>query len=120
VVDPIIVPARVRGCGDGPTGIRRADTAAERQQQVNFWLSLQNLVVLSDNEDHWECLNDAMRCAKTVGKDVHGAHTAALCITHGVEELWTADKDFRAFPGLVVRNPLVDEVSVGRPPLRQS
>lgn len=78
-------------------------TLLKARQQVNFWLSLQNLVVLSDNEEHWECLNDVMRSGKTVGKHVHDAHIAALCITHGVKELWTADKGFRRFPGLVVR-----------------
>lgn len=80
-----------------PTSLRKA------RQQVNFWLSVPNLVVLSDNEDHWECLNDAMRSGKTIGSDVHDAHIAALCITHGVKELWTADREFRRFPGIVVR-----------------
>jgi uncharacterized protein len=32
---------------------------------------------------------------------------AALCSRHGVQELWTADRDFGRFPGLKVRNPLV-------------
>jgi uncharacterized protein len=31
----------------------------------------------------------------------------ALCRIHGVEELWSADRDFGRFPGLVVKNPLV-------------
>lgn len=30
---------------------------------------------------------------------------AAICITHGVTELWTADRDFGRFPALRIRNP---------------
>ena len=32
---------------------------------------------------------------------------AALCLGHGVRELWSADRDFSRFPDLRVRNPLV-------------
>ena len=32
---------------------------------------------------------------------------AALCLHHGVGELWSADRDFGRFAGLAVRNPLV-------------
>ena len=30
-----------------------------------------------------------------------------LCQQHGVRELWSADRDFNRFPGLVIVNPLV-------------
>jgi len=32
---------------------------------------------------------------------------AALCLEHGITELWTADRDFSRFPALKVRNPLI-------------
>jgi hypothetical protein len=35
------------------------------------------------------------------------ARIAALCESHGVTELWSADRDFSRFAGLTVRNPLV-------------
>jgi predicted nucleic acid-binding protein len=38
---------------------------------------------------------------------VHDARIAALCLSHGVRELWSADRDFSRFPALPVRNPLV-------------
>jgi len=53
------------------------------------------------------------------GPLVHDARIAALCRAHGVRELWTADRDFGRFPGLVVRNPLLaDRVREGRVPYR--
>jgi predicted nucleic acid-binding protein len=37
------------------------------------------------------------------GPRVHDARIAALCLGHGISELWSADP---RFPGLQVRNPL--------------
>jgi len=45
--------------------------------------------------------------ARTQGGAIHDARIAALCLYHGVTELWSADRDFTRFPALAVRNPLV-------------
>lgn len=42
----------------------------------------------------------------TVGGAIHDARIAAICIEHGVSELWSADRDFSRFPMLNTRNPL--------------
>ena len=39
------------------------------------------------------------------------ARIAAICLTHGVDALWSADRDFSWFPHLTVVNPLT---GVGR------
>jgi uncharacterized protein len=38
---------------------------------------------------------------------VHDAPIAALCLQHGVRELWTADRDFGRFPAPRKSNPLL-------------
>jgi hypothetical protein len=45
--------------------------------------------------------------AKVTGPQIHDARVAALCVQHGVRELWSADRDFSRFPNLTVVNPLV-------------
>ena len=45
--------------------------------------------------------------ARIQGPAVHEARIAALCLTHGVRELWSADRDWSRFPELAVRNPLL-------------
>lgn len=42
-----------------------------------------------------------------VGSAIHDARIAAICLSHGVTELWSADRDFLRFPDLKVINPLV-------------
>jgi len=45
--------------------------------------------------------------ARITGPLVHDAHVGAPCLHHGVDELWTADRDFGRFPALKVRSPLI-------------
>ena len=43
---------------------------------------------------------------RVAGPRVHDARIAAICRYHGVDELWSADRDFGRFPDLNVVNPL--------------
>jgi toxin-antitoxin system PIN domain toxin len=84
-------------------------------EQVSAWLESPNLVVLAEPADYWPILLEVAASARVTGPLVHDARIAALCRAHGVRELWTADRDFGRFPGLVTRNPLVaDRVREGR------
>jgi len=39
------------------------------------------------------------------GSLVHDTRIVTLCLHHGVDELWTVDRDFGRFPRLTFRNP---------------
>jgi toxin-antitoxin system PIN domain toxin len=75
--------------------------------QVAAWLESPTLVLLGEGEGYWAVLRGLLEAGKVTGPLVHDARVAALCLYHGVRELWTADRDFGRFPGLAVRNPLV-------------
>ena len=75
--------------------------------QVEAWLESPSLVLLSESEEYWPELRATLQDGRVAGAQVHDARIAALCKLHGVQELWTADRDFGRFPGLTVRNPLV-------------
>jgi hypothetical protein len=74
--------------------------------QIEAWLQAPGLVLLAETGDCWPKLHAALTAGRVVGPQVHDARVAALCRLHGVQELWTADRDFGRFPGLKVRNPL--------------
>ena len=76
--------------------------------QVQAWLESPSLVLLAEMEDYWTRLHNLLRVGRASGPQVHDARVAALCLQHGITELWTADRDFSRFPGLKPRNPLVD------------
>ena len=64
------------------------------------------LHLLSESPGYFEKLRDLATAARLKGPRIHDARIAALCLHHGVSELWSADRDFSAFPQLKVRNPL--------------
>lgn len=74
--------------------------------QIRAWMESPHLVVLSEEGDYWPCLQTLVSKAKLRGPAVHDARIAALCRLHGVQELWTADRDFSRME-LKVRNPLL-------------
>lgn len=75
--------------------------------QVDAWLESPSLVMLAESDAHWRTLRGALASGKISGAQVHDARIAALCLQHGVKELWSADRDFGRFPNLPVVNPLV-------------
>lgn len=62
------------------------------------------LVLLSETERHGEVMTTVVRESGVTGNLVHDAHIAALCIEHGVSELFTGDRDFSRFP-VRITNP---------------
>ena len=74
--------------------------------QINAWLESPSLILLAETATHWPTLQAMLANAKTIGPAVHDARIAALCLSHGVRELWSADRDFRRFSELKVVNPL--------------
>ncbi len=75
--------------------------------QIDAWLESPGLVLLADADDYWRWLRDCVVDGRISGPMVHDAHIAALCLAHGVRELWSHDRDFGRFPTLQVRNPLI-------------
>lgn len=82
-------------------------TAEQALAQMEAWMASPRLQLLSENELYWAELRSLLVAAKVQGPLVHDARIAALCLAHGVHELWTVDRDFSRFPRLRVRNPLV-------------
>ena len=76
-------------------------------EQVEAWIESPSLVLLAESEPYWQLLRQLLSGSRVTGPQVHDARVAALCMLHGVRELWTADRDFTRFPSLQVFNPLV-------------
>lgn len=77
--------------------------------QVERWLTCPTLVLLKEEDAvYWTHLKETLKKSLVSGAQIHDARIAALCISHGIEELWSADRDFSRFPSLRVRNPLIE------------
>ncbi|MCA0290839.1 MAG: PIN domain-containing protein [Actinobacteria bacterium] len=63
--------------------------------------------VIGAGTDHLTVLSDLLSSGRVTGPKIHDARVAAICLAHGVDALWSADRDFSWFPALRVVNPLV-------------
>jgi uncharacterized protein len=84
-----------------------ASTLAEALGFVEALLASAQLHLLSESPGYYEKLRGIANTARLKGPRIHDARIAALCLHHGVSELWSAYRAFSAFPQLKVRNPLV-------------
>ncbi len=78
--------------------------------QVDAWLESPSLITLTESRGgriSWEELSHQLLASRAAGFMVNHARIAALCLHHGVTELWSADRDYSSFPSLKVRNPLI-------------
>ena len=75
--------------------------------QVEAWLESPSLVLLAETPGYWPELRATLKASRVAGPAVHDARIAALCELHGVQELWTADRDFSRFTKTHAINPLV-------------
>jgi toxin-antitoxin system PIN domain toxin len=74
---------------------------------IEAWLAGGNVNLISESAGYIGKLAEISRAGQIAGPRIHDARIAALCLHHGVHELWSADRDFSAFPQLPIRNPLV-------------
>ncbi len=90
-----------------PRIYRPPSTFRQATHQIELWLASPSLTLLGETVDAWSTLRDLLETGQVVGPVVHDARIAALCLQHGVSELWSCDRDFSRFPALRVVNPLV-------------
>jgi toxin-antitoxin system PIN domain toxin len=91
----------------GPKSYRPPSTVAEALGQVDDWLRPPNVRLIGERTATWPVLRGLVERSGVTGRRVHDARIAAICLDHGVRELWTVDRDFGRFPELRTRNPLV-------------
>jgi toxin-antitoxin system PIN domain toxin len=86
---------------------RPASTLSQALGFLDSLFAAPQLQLLSESPGYFEKLREVATAARLKGPRIHDARIAALCLHHGVRELWSADRDFSAFPQLTMRNPLV-------------
>lgn len=84
-----------------------ASTLSQALGFVDGLLASPQLHLLAESPGYFEKLREISTTAQLKGPRIHDARIAALCLHHGVSELWSADRDFSAFPQIKIRNPLV-------------
>ncbi len=90
-----------------PRIYRTPTPAAMAFDQLRALQTVANLVFIAEADGYLAQLEPLALAAKAQGGAIHDARIAAICLSHGVAELWSADRDFSRFASLKVRNPLI-------------
>ena len=91
-----------------PGHYKPPSTTAEATDQVQAWRDVPTCRLLTETGRTEETFFQLLALPAVVGPRVYDARIAAICLDHGVRELWTADRDYSRFPKLRTRNPLVE------------
>lgn len=86
---------------------REPATTSVALAAVDSWLRAPGARLLSEGPAYREHLEAVLEGDDVRGSRVFDARIAATCLSHGVDELWSADRDLSRFTALPVRNPLV-------------
>jgi uncharacterized protein len=78
----------------------------DAMRQIQNWMKSPSVRILSENGQFWDHYADIGMAANASGGHLHDVRIAAVCRAHGVTEIWTTDRNFSRFPGLLIRNPL--------------
>jgi uncharacterized protein len=89
-----------------PRAFKEPTSLADAFGFIETLLASQSLHLLAEGPGYYEKLRSISSVSRVKGGRIHDARIAALCLHHGVKELWSADRDFSLFPQLKVRNPL--------------
>lgn len=81
------------------------EPATARSNVANL-LRLRHVRCPGEQNEFWAVFEDTVAGDVVRGNLVPDAHIAALMRQHGVQTIWTADRDFRRFTGITPRNPL--------------
>jgi toxin-antitoxin system PIN domain toxin len=90
-----------------PRVFRPPTLLADAIAAVELLAGSPSVVLLGHGPAHVQHLRRMVDDGQAVGSLVHDAHIAALAVEHGVTELLSADRDFRRFRGLNVRDPFM-------------
>lgn len=80
------------------------DLATARRAIENL-LSRPHVRTVSEGPGFWRHLDGALSEVAGRGNLVTDTHLVALMRQHGIDTIWTADRDFRRFDGLTVLSP---------------
>lgn len=88
-----------------PAAFKQPWSPEQALAEMGKILAAPRLHLLSETSAHPQTIERVVRQAQCRGSLMHDAHIWALCLEHGVSELWSGDHDFHRFDGLRLHNP---------------
>lgn len=82
-----------------------SSTPSDAWRQLEAWFGSPTLRLLGETDGFATVLAELAQRTRVRGPVIHDARIVAICLAHGVEALYTRDRDFTLFPELERRDP---------------
>lgn len=82
-----------------------ASTPTQAWAQLGAWQASPSLWLIGEPDEFFDVLDRFLTRPRVQGPIVHDARVAAICVAHGIEVLFTRDRDFSLFPELRQQDP---------------
>ena len=79
---------------------------ADARSNLEALLALPHVQAVGETDAFWRRFTEVADDVRPTGNLVPDAHIVALMLEHGVRTIWTRDRDYRAFAGIRVKDPL--------------
>jgi len=70
---------------------------AEALRQVALWMASPTMQLAGEGKGYFPVLQNILERSTVAGPKIHDARIVAICVSNGVGELWSADRDFSRF-----------------------
>jgi len=101
---PVFVLGEFIRVATHPRVLSPPSTTSDAIAVLDELLSSPSVRILLPQDRYWELLREAIRESAARGNIVFDAQIVALCREHGVVEILTEDRDFRAFRGIAIKS----------------
>ncbi|MDF1815936.1 MAG: PIN domain-containing protein [Verrucomicrobiales bacterium] len=71
------------------------------------WRKSSSLQFIGEGPGYYEKFRKLAASQNPVGDEIEDIRIAAICIHHGVDEFWSADRDFSSFSSIRCKDPLI-------------
>jgi uncharacterized protein len=88
-----------------PKIFKQPTPAKQAFAQIRSLLALPTARLLMPTNQHLDILHQLTGAVRAVGAQFYAARIAAICLENGATQLWTADRDFSAYPQLSTQSP---------------
>ena len=89
-----------------PAIFARPLSHADARSNLEALLALPHVQAVGETDAFWRRFTEVADDVRPTGNLVPDAHIVALMLEHGVRTIWTRDRDYRAFAGIRVKDPL--------------
>jgi len=96
-----------------PSIFSRPLAHGEAMANIEVLAAQPHVRVVGESSRFWEIYRSLAADVPARGNGVPDAHLVALMVEHGVDIIWSRDRDFRKYPSVVARDPFDDRFADG-------